>query len=72
MNLTNRQKQEYIRIGGIRCPYCGSGQINTTLRHKGEEIHQECLCLCEKSWTDLYTLTGIKEKKDGTSLEMVS
>jgi len=65
MGLTNQQKQEYIKTGGVRCPYCGSRHIDVEGPEMSEKVYQECRCRCGKSWTDLYTLTGIEEEEEG-------
>jgi transposase-like protein len=62
-NLIQIQKmsqKQYVKIDGIRCPYCGSDNI------KGEDIEvdagiaiQDVFCEdCDKSWSDTYKLTG--------------
>jgi len=71
MSLTSKQKQEYIRSGGVRCPYCGSSHIDTDRLEMVEMVYQECRCRCGKSWSDIYTLTGIEEDEDEI-VEMVS
>ncbi|MFZ4438053.1 MAG: hypothetical protein ACOYOS_06460 [Syntrophales bacterium] len=64
MGLTREQKREYIKTGGVRCPYCGSSQIDVEKTEISETAYQECRCWCGKSWTDRYTLTGIDEEEE--------
>ena len=71
MGLTNKQKRDYIKTGGVICPYCGSYHIDTDQLEMGEKVYQGCRCRCGKSWTDIYTLTGIEEDEDEI-MEMVS
>jgi len=54
-------KETYINSGGVKCPYCGSENIEGGDREFEEGFSlQEVLCLtCSRSWTDQYTLTGI-------------
>lgn len=61
--ITKEQKQKYLQSRGVRCPFCESDQI------EGDHIdvcaagaYQPIYCLvCDRSWTDEYTLTDISE-----------
>ena len=61
--LTDKQKADYIQSGGVCCPYCGSDQIEgDSYDHQEGCVTQEICCLsCDKSWTDVHSLTHIEE-----------
>ena len=64
--LSNEQKQKYIKTGS-HCPYCGSEDIEATMRPKADEgwAWQDIACNhCRKQWRDIYTLSDIKEFKE--------
>jgi transposase-like protein len=52
--------EEYVKLRGVRCPFCKSDQI------EGEHIEvdaggafQDVSCLgCDRTWTDYYILVG--------------
>ena len=56
---------EYVKNGGNRCPFCKSENIegihapNIDSGYCWQEIY---CCDCEKSWQDLYTLTGFQKE----------
>jgi len=59
--LTEKQVKNYLKEGGVRCPFCRSDQI------QGEDIdidagraYQDMKCLdCDSVWTDTYALDGV-------------
>ena len=61
--LTEKQKAEYLKAGGVCCPYCGSGDIC------GSHVEIEYACCfqnircstCGKEWTDIYKLVNVEE-----------
>ena len=61
MIMEQMTSEEYVRIRGVRCPFCGSGDGIT-----GEHIevdaggaYQDVWCAsCGKSWVDEYKLVG--------------
>jgi len=61
MLLTSKQKAEYIKNKGTKCPFCGSEDIEGDSFDVNEgKASQEMSCLdCEESWYDIYTLTGV-------------
>jgi transposase-like protein len=63
MSFTQEQIDEYIEKGGLACPYCDSINIETVnLDHGVSLIEETDECqVCGRTWTDLYTLTGLKE-----------
>jgi len=65
MVLTKAQKEKYLEKGGIRCPHCGSGDLNTRVKPRTNscgQITQDIQCFgCGEFWTDIYTLSGIAE-----------
>lgn len=63
MCLNQNQVEEYIRIGGAKCPYCDSedmdsGQFQADQYRAWQDV--KC-CGCGREWTDEYGLTGITE-----------
>jgi len=62
MPLTKKQQKEYIG-SNHKCPYCHSTNISGwRIETDDGEAYQPITCNeCEKSWNDLYTLTGIEE-----------
>lgn len=64
--LTKKDVEKYLKNPG-RCPYCGSTHIGVTdqIEADGSVGTQEVVCNtagCERSWLDVYTLTGIQEQ----------
>ncbi len=64
MTLSSYKQNEHVTTGGLRCPYCGSLDI------EGEEVvvharlaEQRMGCVkCGKQWIDQYQLMLIKEE----------
>jgi len=62
--IDSRAINDYIKSGGVICPYCGSediegGFININIG----EAFQEITChSCDKRWTDIYKLIWIEEE----------
>jgi len=54
-------KEAYIRSGGVKCPYCGSENIEAdVINVDGKEGWSDVYChSCANSWRDVYTLTDI-------------
>lgn len=52
--------EEYVMLGGCRCPYCGSTDLSGQDFDMGVGLAwQDVSCLdCGKGWRDQYTLTG--------------
>ena len=53
---------EYIKAGGLHCPYCRTDEIEGySIDIGGGEAWQEVSCLrCHASWKDVYTLTSLE------------
>ena len=64
--ITEKAATKYITEGGIKCPKCGSGQIEgDSVDIDQHYITQEMWCNadgCASEWTAEYTLTGITER----------
>ena len=60
--LTEADKQQYVKEGGSRCPYCGSHDLEGgDLHSEGSYISQTIDCLsCESKWDDIYQLSGVE------------
>lgn len=66
--LTAEQRKNYIEIGGVRCPFCNSEEIESTDSFDGDadSCWQEMQCLnCEEEWTDYYKLIYVETEDDG-------
>jgi len=63
MPLTKEQIQKYIVKFGLKCPYCGEPTLEGDhVEITGGGANQKISCgNCEKTWFDIYTLTGIEE-----------
>ena len=61
MILSKVVKQQYLNEGGVRCPYCRSGDLECRpITINGNLAHQKVNChTCGKTWLDIYTLTNI-------------
>lgn len=61
--LTDQQQEEYLENHGLKCPHCGSENLNVgTLDADGPDAHAEVSCeSCGERWVDVYTLIGIEE-----------
>jgi hypothetical protein len=61
--LTSEQKQRYIAIDGVRCPYCGEDDLECGGRtFDGNRVRIPVTCLvCDKVWIDVYVLKAIEE-----------
>ena len=62
--LNKKQKKEYVDQGGVKCPYCGSDDIDVSNRNEEDtEIRDGVRCLsCDKEWTDVYKIVQIIEE----------
>ena len=65
--LTKETKAHYIKIGGVRCPYCQSYDIEE-LGHfmtysSGCSVIVYCNA-CNKRWKDKFILSSITETED--------
>ena len=58
------QRQAYLESEGVRCPYCGSTNLegegsSSANYYDGYEQIINCK-KCGKSWKDIYTLTDVE------------
>lgn len=52
---------EYVAAGGMKCPHCGSNNIEAVrnLDMEGTTCYQDISCGdCERTWIDVYKLIG--------------
>ncbi len=57
--------REYIEMGGIFCPYCGSDDLKTdpiSFAESGDFLQDVHCKSCKKRWTDQYKLTWVFEE----------
>jgi len=61
--LSTSQCKEYIRKGGVTCPYCGSYDLQGGFVEIDQgTAKQPMTCLaCSKSWHDYYELVELEE-----------
>lgn len=64
MKLTEENVNDYVRGGGVKCPFCESENIVGGDREIDCGMtYQEVSCDgCAERWTDIYTLVGIYYK----------
>ena len=59
--LSQKVKDRYVDHGGVRCPYCGSDDIEAGA-FEGDGSYQNVVChKCDKRWRDVYSLVDIEE-----------
>jgi transcription elongation factor Elf1 len=63
--ITKEQEAKYLAEGGGICPFCHSQDITGgSVEIEGRVAYQDVSCnICDESWTDEYTLTGITETR---------
>ena len=64
LKLKEKDKKEYLKSKGLRCPHCESTQIQAGDRDFDEdgEMTQIISCLnCDSDWMDVYKLMDIRE-----------
>ena len=60
--LTEAKKKQYVREGGIRCPYCGSKEIEPGKIRTDFVITVDVDCeACHRQWQERYDLAGVYE-----------
>lgn len=62
--LTKKQIREYVKSGGVKCPYCNSEGISAgnLLLDDNDICMSNVQCLnCKKSWREVYSLFTIVE-----------
>ncbi len=60
--LSRKQKRKYIKQGGVRCPYCGTDQIEGQGFGADDEGSETVKCLeCHKEWVDDWKIFDIRE-----------
>ena len=56
--ITKEQEEKYLETGGIKCPFCGSDNINSTIDNTGIA---EVICDdCGETWEETWKLVGIE------------
>lgn len=60
--LSQKAKETYIKLGGVRCPHCLSDRLqNKEVYREGNFFYQDVECSnCGETWSDQYTLTNIE------------
>jgi len=61
LSSQEKKARTYIDDGGIKCPFCGSSNIEAVQTTSYYDHVLEAICLdCNKEWEDSYTLTEVK------------
>jgi len=63
MELTEQQAKQYVESDGVRCPFCGSDDIEgESITVDAGRVYQRVLCqVCGESWHDGYTLDSVAD-----------
>ena len=62
--MTKTQQEQYLRDGGVKCPYCESMDIVVYAAGESEEgIKTEPVRCdnCQREWVDVYRLSSVKD-----------
>lgn len=61
--MTDQQRKEYLKNNGVKCPYCGSKDVEGgSIDVDSGRVSQDISCTtCGAEWMDHYTLTGVSE-----------
>ena len=64
--LTDEQRAEYIKQGGVKCPFCNDCSLESApVQIDGGVAWQETSCgACGEEWQDIYKLDRIELKGD--------
>ena len=63
--LTEAKKKQYVREGGVRCPYCGSKEIAPGKIRTDFVVTVDVDCeACHRRWQERYDLAGVYELGD--------
>ncbi len=67
MMLSEIQVETYVAEGGVKCPHCGSPEIEASNQIFNEAgIFFDCACLtCLRTWKEHYELAGITPTEEG-------
>ena len=62
--LTQKQANQYIQEGGIRCPYCGDAYIQITNHDlQAGMVFYDVTCeSCHHDWSESYKLVAIRDE----------
>jgi len=59
--LTQEQMEQYIAIGGVRCPYCGSAHLEGEGFDGGASPEIGNCHHCSARWKDIYSLVRVED-----------
>lgn len=66
-DLTKVDKAEYIKRGGVSCPFCRSQNVNpheSLQSNESGEMEQTIECRnCWRQWTDTYSITSVASEE---------
>lgn len=64
-----KREAEYLKNGGVKCPYCQSKNISSGNIDWDEPLTIKVSCdNCEKTWRDVYRLVGMIEDTNRTTM----
>ena len=60
--LSDEQMQQYLSLGGVRCPHCGSQDLEgqSVEINQGEAVQEVGCDSCGACWYDIYVLARIE------------
>ena len=61
----------YVREGGVRCPFCGSGTFEGgPFDCESGQVWQNLTCVdCDAQWQDVYRLSFVADPESGEGLK---
>jgi hypothetical protein len=59
--MTENQKLEYLKCGGVNCPFCKSTDLHcASPETDGSSTSVDVECMeCGTTWVDIYTLSDV-------------
>jgi len=73
--MTEEQKKQYLKNGGVTCPICRSDNIggDSPIEFNAGLIHQKIRCHeCGAEWEDEYDLVDVKDENYLVGVELIS
>ena len=59
--LTEDQKAQYVKTGGVKCPYCGSDDISYRVEDDMPPYSDISCDACDRKWRELYDVIALIE-----------
>ncbi len=60
--MNEEQKRNYIKSGGLRCPYCASRKLDQLRKqYYSSNVARDICCEdCGKQWTEIHGLVDVE------------